>query len=757
MTEMPLATWSLPLFATFSLVLTAAIYFRGWQRIRRTRVQQFPPWRLWCFLGGLAIVWIAIASPLDSLSGLLLVVHMTQHLLLMSVAPPLIVASAPAVPLLRGLPRVFVREGLGPFFATRPFRALEALLKSRAFAWIVMNVSFLAWHVPAVYDLALRHHGIHELEHATFLLTSILFWWPILAPWPTVYKGSRWLLLPYLMSADIVNTALSASLSFAGRVIYPVYADAPRIAGLSALDDQVAAGALMWVVGSTFFLVPIMVITVQQLSRKRAAAPAPAVPRLVAPSLQARLDLLALPALGGFLKSRYGRQSLQAVTLAIAAIVIIDGFRGHQMASMNLAGIVPWTYVRALLVLALLAIGNLFCMACPFTLPRELGKWATRRLGLRQLPWPVWLRNKWLSAVLLVLFFWAYEAFALWNSPALTAALLVAYFAVCFTVDSVFRGASFCKYVCPIGQFNFIASLVSPMEVAVREQATCSGCTTRNCIAGTPAIPTTPAQRGCELNLFLPLKSGNVDCTLCMDCVKACPHDNLGLFILPPAHELLRPAVSDPQRSSVGHYAHRPDLAAVALITIAAAFASAAVMVAPVSDLLAPLTTRLPGMLGSAAGLAFAFAIPLTLLAALWLSTRSRAAVPLPRWAFALLPLGLAMWTAHLSFHLLTGWNSVLPAILQAARDFHLSSAVPDWSAERPLLTPGALLQLQLALLDLGLLATLYLGWRLVQDEGSLSLQVVRLTPWALLVIALYAAGIWILLEPMQMRGMVGM
>ena len=154
---------------------------------------------------------------------------------------------------------------------------------------------------------------------------------------------------------------------------------------------------------------------------------------------------------------------MQAIYLLIAVAVIVDG-SGHPMGPMNLAGVVPWTYGRALAVVALLAAGNFFCMACPFTLPREPGV----ALGLRHATLAALLRTKWLAVGLLVLFFWAYEAFDLWNSPLLTAWILVAYFVAAFAVDTLFRGASFCKYVCPIGQFNFVSSLVSPFEVRVR-------------------------------------------------------------------------------------------------------------------------------------------------------------------------------------------------------------------------------------------------------------------------------------------------
>jgi cytochrome c oxidase assembly factor CtaG/polyferredoxin len=903
------ASWTIPPWATFFLALTALIYARGWSQIRRTRPEQFPPWRLLCFLSGVLTVWLAIASPLDALGGMLLVVHMTQHLLLMSIAPPLIALSAPQVPLLRGLPRALVREGLGPLFTLPAVHALEWLLKSRLFAWVAMNVAFLGWHLPAAYDLALAHPVLHEVEHACFLLTSILFWWPVIEPWPVRYKGSRWMLLPYLMSADIVNTALSAYLSFSGRVIYPVYADVPRLFGVSALSDQVAAGSLMWVLGSTVFLVPVMWVTLTQLSRRaerrqaaralavqrasaeRRAAAGPGFPQPIfagvsdfseyarslfgSPSLfpaavldpppvasraaaarpagPPRLDLFTLPAIGAFFRSRYGRQSLQAVMLLAASAIVVDGFFGHQMSSMNLAGVVPWTYARALFVLGLLLVGNLFCMSCPFMLPRELAKKIASALGFARLPWPRRLRGKWLSAVLLGLFFWAYEAFALWDSPLRTASVLAAYFLTALTLDSVFRGASFCKYVCPLGQFNFVSSLLSPVTLQARSQAVCTSCSTRDCIAGNEQ------QRGCELDLYMPLKSGNLDCTLCMDCVKACPHDNIGLFVEPPARELVQIAQWDPPRSSVGRYSRRADVAALALIVVAAAFASAAVMVAPVALLLDRASRALPVWLAPTAGLALAAAAPAALLGLLLaavlvmrgpLERRARASMSpeeasagrargaadtslgaqLCRWALALLPAGLGMWAAHLCFHLATAWGALLPALQQAGRDLHLHWAAaagwagPGWATAPGMLTPDSLLQLQLGLLDAGMLGALYLGWRMVSPSAgapgqsrarvltglpsgsrpgplsastrvpqaklavagaartgmadaarsvsraattlheqpvapipSIGGSLLLLAPWAAVVLLLYAAGVWVLLEPMQMRGMMGM
>jgi|SRR5579862_6526160 len=262
--------WAFPRWICLTLEIAAIVYWRGWFLIRRTRPAIFPTWRLICFLAAIAAIITAIASPLDTFSDQLLTAHMAQHYILMSVAPPLIVLSAPVVPMLRGLPRWFVRPVLGPLIRTTWLRQFFKVLVKPRVAWILMNASYIGWHIPAAYEFALAQWQWHIVEHACFLFTSILFWWPIIEPWPSRFSGSRWILLPYLLSADIINTAISALLCFSGRILYPTYAVQSRIFDISPLDDQAAAGALMWVLGSTVFLIPAMYITLKLLSpRKR--------------------------------------------------------------------------------------------------------------------------------------------------------------------------------------------------------------------------------------------------------------------------------------------------------------------------------------------------------------------------------------------------------------------------------------------------------------------------------------------------------
>jgi hypothetical protein len=455
---------------------------------------------------------------------------------------------------------------------------------------------------------------------------------------------------------------------------------------------------------------------------------------------------------GRFLRWRHARLAIQLPVAILAAVVIFDGLRGPQVGAMNLAGVLPWIHWRGLVVLGLLAAGNLFCMACPFTAPRALA----RRWLPKAWDWPRPLRNKWAAVALLGVFFWAYEAFSLWDSPWWTAWIAVGYFVAAFVVDGLFRGAAFCKYLCPIGQFNFVQSLASPLEVRVRDAAVCAACRTRDCIRGRDGIP------GCETRLFLPRKVGNMDCTFCLDCVHACPHDNVGVSAGAPLSGLSR----DPARSGVGRFGSRPDLAALVLVLVFGAFANAAGMVGPVVEQLARFSSLLgQGSTVLAVSLFYGVAlvvVPVVLVgAAAALSRRSRPGpvswlATATRFSYAFVPLGLGMWVAHYSYHFLTGYDAVLPVTQRFLLDLGWTTlGRPHWVAACCRPVADWLPRLEILCLDIGLLLSLYVAYRIVQSPGVRLGQALRaFTPWAVLLVALFAAGVWIVLQPMQMRGM---
>jgi cytochrome c oxidase assembly factor CtaG/polyferredoxin len=712
--EAALESWPWHPWTVAALLVTAFLYTLGWIRIRRLVRTENDGARLASFLGGLTVVWLATCSPLDTFDRLFLSAHMTQHLLLLSIAPPLLLLGRPVLPLLRGLPKIFVKEALGPFLTSTVSHRLSLWLTSMPVTWLLFALSTVVWHFPSAYEWALRSNPVHDFQHACFFWTGILFWTPLIQQGPGKSRWPAWAPIPYLLFADLVNTVLSASFVFAGRVLYPSY-ESVHMGTVSAQTDQTLAGAIMWVPGSIVYLVPAVVFAMRVFSPERAATSERS-QRFVKRDRVRRFSvsvktLVPLRRIG------------QWVMLGVAAVVVVDGIHGAQIAPLNLAGVLPWIHWRALSVAALLLVGNLFCMTCPFTLVRD----GARRWITPTLRWPRFLRSKWLPVFLLILYFWTYEAFSLWSSPLATACIILGYFAVSLTVDSLFRGASFCKYVCPIGQFHFVTSLVSPREVAVRRQSVCGSCRTHDCIRGNETA------RGCELYLFQPKKAGNLDCTFCLDCVNACPHDNVVLLPVLPAKTLTQ----DPYRSSVGKLSKRNDLAALALLIVFAAFANAAGMTAPVMMVehrwhfrlgvhAMPLVVGVFVLLGCV--VAPNVLVGLCAACNRLLVPPDRTFEVSRRFAYALVPIGVGMWAAHLLYHFATAWTSPLSFV-----------------------TPA-----QIICLDVGLLFTLYVMLRIAeQTTAGIERVAAVIAPWAVLAIALFAVGIWILFQPMEMRGMV--
>jgi len=255
-----------------TLVSSAICYLRGWWIVRGADKSLLSSWRASAFVSGLGAVWIALASPLDAFNELLLTAHMLQHMLLMMVAPPLILLGAPLIPIVRGLPGVVVRRSIGSLLNWPPVERIGHGLANPIAGALAMGFVMFIWHTPSLYESALRSESWHEVEHASFFLASLMFWWPVLLPWPSRGQWPRWAMVPYLLVADLQNTALSAILAFSDRVLYRSYAEAPRLFGMSALQDQVAAGAFMWVAGSVAFILPAIGVAVQCLSTRSTRA-----------------------------------------------------------------------------------------------------------------------------------------------------------------------------------------------------------------------------------------------------------------------------------------------------------------------------------------------------------------------------------------------------------------------------------------------------------------------------------------------------
>jgi ferredoxin len=462
------------------------------------------------------------------------------------------------------------------------------------------------------------------------------------------------------------------------------------------------------------------------------------------------------PILGALFRWRYVRPLLQTPLLIVSGLMILHGLFGPSLAPKNLATTLSWLHFRGVLVLVILCAGNFFCLACPFMLVRQMA----RRIFKPRWNWPRPLRNKWLSVALFVLILFLYELFDLWSSPWWTAWLILAYFGSVLLVDGLFKHASFCKFVCPIGQFNFVASTLSPFEVKVREQSVCTTCITKDCIRGRrDSSSDLVVIRGCELALFQPRKVGNMDCTFCLDCVHACPHDNIGILSRLPGSELL----TNPLRSGIGYFSKRKDLAALVIVFSFGALLNAFGMVSPVYAVEKWLG-QIMGVSHEAPvlGTIFVFVLiiePILLLGiAAWLS-RAWAGIPgsmlqtAVRYTYGLVPLGFGMWLAHYGFHFLTGLYTIVPVTQSAVASLgHAFLGEPRWRLTG---LPSNMVQvIEIGFLLLGFAGSLTVTYGLA-TEDSPNRPLRAFLPWAAVCTILWIAAMWLVFQPMEMRAML--
>ncbi len=473
-------------------------------------------------------------------------------------------------------------------------------------------------------------------------------------------------------------------------------------------------------------------------------------------------DVLQVPLIGPALKHRYGRLIFQAPLLIAAAALVIDGFTGPQAAPRNLATIGAWVHYRGIVIVVLLLAGNLFCMGCPFTVLRTLA----RRLSRRGRRFPKALRGKWIAIGGLFLMFFLYEWLDLWASPLLTAWVIVGYFVASFVLEMVFTESAFCKYVCPLGTFNFVYATTAPTQIGVKNKTVCHSCTGKECVNGSFETQTVihfdqipggqsvavkhgpQGTLGCGTLLYPPQMTSNLDCVYCLDCVRACPHDNIGLMARRPGRELLR-ADSWPKRWDSSFL-----VITLAFMGLMNAFG----MVSPVYALEAQIEMALgthiefPALLIVFAVIGLALPVGLSLLAAqigrrLTRTTRTLSMRhTVAAFAPAFVPLGFGIWFAHYSFHFLSGPLTIIPVVQE------FLGGTGDWQHFSGAVSPDLLGLIQIVGLAGGFLCSLIVAQRvalrLYKRDG-----VPGLLPWALLLLAMMLTAVWLFSLPMEMRG----
>lgn len=262
--------WNLDPVVVIGLLVVAWLYWRGQASAGRPEADA---WRPRCFAGAMVAVGVALVSPLDAVSGVLAAAHMVQHIVLLLIVAPLLALSAPLATFVRGSPRVVHqatarwRKRLG---LTRPnLRFLRAPVT----VWLLHVGTLWFWHAAAPYDAALGNRVLHVFEHASFLVTGVLFW--------RVVVGSRvagrvsnglGVLLVFAMAMQSVF--LSALLTFAQEPWYSGYAATTRAWGLEPLGDHQLAGVIMWIPAGLVYVGTALALLVTWIQATEGEAPA---------------------------------------------------------------------------------------------------------------------------------------------------------------------------------------------------------------------------------------------------------------------------------------------------------------------------------------------------------------------------------------------------------------------------------------------------------------------------------------------------
>jgi putative membrane protein len=287
-----LLSWDWKIEVIVVLALAGTLYSRGWWQLRHRsqdaarkhqragRSRLAVVWRLAAYWGGLFAVALALLSPIDALGQQLFFMHMIQHLLLIMIAPPLLLVANPMPFVLWGLPTRW-RHGVGGLFSRAlhrdsGFRHWLRLSTQPGIIWMVWVISLIGWHDPSMYNAALRFAWVHNVEHLSFFIASMLLWWHLTGAGPRIHKQFGLLgRIGLVLSVVPPNMLTGIVLAFAEQGYYSYYEAVPRLWGIDVLTDQQLGGVIMWVPGSMMYILAALILIGRFLSQEDRKPPLP--------------------------------------------------------------------------------------------------------------------------------------------------------------------------------------------------------------------------------------------------------------------------------------------------------------------------------------------------------------------------------------------------------------------------------------------------------------------------------------------------
>lgn len=266
-----LSSWEIQPIISVVLLGFGVTFSVGWWRLRQRDAHLSHWWRLLAYWVGLLLIFLALMSPVEVLSGQLFTAHMIQHLMIAMFAPPLLLAPNPLPILMWGLP-LNMRRQIGHLLLSKRsrIRPILAQIGQPFVAWAAFFLFLWGWHDGNLYNLTLRSEWVHDLEHFTFFYSAMLLWWHITGAAPVFHKRFSYpVRIAFVIACVPANMIAGVVIALADAVIYTYYETIPfRTFNISVLDDQRLGGAIMWIPGSMMYVIAVIVLVTLWLNEQ---------------------------------------------------------------------------------------------------------------------------------------------------------------------------------------------------------------------------------------------------------------------------------------------------------------------------------------------------------------------------------------------------------------------------------------------------------------------------------------------------------